>query len=128
MLDLNIILSIIILLILIILLLSQSYYKNKISTLQKNLTKTTSDKISLSTKYGQISEEFFPLEQSYPYNSKDFKFLGNPIDGIQFNDDKIILVEFKTNTSKLSTKQRHIRDLINNNQVEFELIEAKINE
>ncbi len=128
MLDLNIILSIIILLILIILLLSQSYYKNKISTLQKNLTKTTSDKISLSTKYGQISEEFFPLEQSYPYNSKDFKFLGNPIDGIQFNNDKIILVEFKTNTSKLSTKQRHIRDLINNNQVEFELIEAKINE
>jgi len=126
--DLNIILSIIILLILIILFLSQSYYKNKISTLQKNLTKTTSDKISLSTKYGQISEEFFPLEQSYPYNSKDFKFLGNPIDGIQFNDDKIILVEFKTNTSKLSTKQRHIRDLINNNQVEFELIEAKINE
>ena len=128
MLDLNIILSITILLILIILLLSQSYYKNKISTLQKNLTKTTSDKISLSTKYGQISEEFFPLEQSYPYNSKDFKFLGNPIDGIQFNNDKIILVEFKTNTSKLSTKQRHIRNLINNKQVEFELIEAKINE
>ena len=128
MLDLNIILSITILLILIILFLSQSYYKNKISTLQKNLTKTTSDKISLSTKYGQISEEFFPLEQSYPYNSKDFKFLGNPIDGIQFNEDKIILVEFKTNNSKLSTKQRHIRNLINNKQVEFELIAAKINE
>ena len=128
MLDLNIILSITIFLILIILFLSQSYYKNKISTLQKNLTKTTSDKISLSTKYGQISEEFFPLEQSYPYNSKDFKFLGNPIDGIQFNEDKIILVEFKTNNSKLSTKQRHIRNLINNKQVEFELIAAKINE
>ena len=128
MLDLNIILSITIFLILIILFLSQSYYKNKISTLQKNLTKTTSDKISLSTKYGQISEEFFPLEQSYPYNSKDFKFLGNPIDGIQFNEDKIILIEFKTNKSKLSTKQRHIRNLINNKQVEFELIAAKINE
>ena len=128
MLDLNIILSIIILLILFILFLSQSYYKNKISKLQANLTKTTSDKISLSTKYGQISEEFFPLEQSYPYNSKNFKFLGNPIDGIQFNEDKIILIEFKTNSSKLSTKQRHIRNLINNKQVEFELIEAKINE
>tara|TARA_B100000029_G_scaffold125861_1_gene119448 strand:+ start:1212 stop:1598 length:387 start_codon:yes stop_codon:yes gene_type:complete len=128
MLDLNIILSIIVLLILCILFLSQSYYKNKISKLKENLAKTTSDKISLSTKYGQISEEFFPLEQSYPYNSKDFKFLGNPIDGIQFNEDKIILIEFKTNSSKLSTKQRHIRNLINNKQVEFELIEAKINE
>ena len=128
MLDLNIILSIIVLLILCILFLSQSYYKNKISKLQVNLKKTTSDKMSLSTKYGQISEEFFPLEQSYPYNSKDFKFLGNPIDGIQFNEDKIILIEFKTNSSKLSTKQRHIRNLINDKQVEFELIEAKINE
>ena len=128
MLDLNIILSIIVLLILCILFLSQSYYKNKISKLKENLAKTTSDKISLSTKYGQISEEFFPLEQSYPYNSKDFKFLGNPIDGIQFNEDKIILIEFKTNSSKLSTKQRHIRNLIKNKQVEFELIEAKINE
>ena len=92
MLDLNIILSIIILLILFILFLSQSYYKNKISKLQANLKKTTSDKMSLSTKYGQISEEFFPLEQSYPYNSKNFKFLGNPIDGIQFNEYKIILI------------------------------------
>ena len=128
MLDLNIILSIIILLILFILFLSQSYYKNKISILQANLKKTTSDKMSLSTKYVQISEEFFPLEQSYPYNSKNFKFLGNPIDGIQFNEDKIILIEFKTNSSKLSTKQRHIRNLINDKQVEFELIEAKINE
>ena len=128
MIDLNIILSIIVLVVLFILFLSQSYYKNKISKLQANLTKTTSDKISLSTKYGQISEEFFPLEQSYPYNSKNFKFLGNPIDGIQFNEDKIILIEYKTNSSKLSTKQRHIRNLINNKQVEFELIEAKINE
>ena len=90
--DLNIILSIIILLILLIFFISQSYYKNKIYKLQENLTKTTSDKISLSTKYGQISEEFFPLEQSYPYNSKDFKFLGNPIDGIQFNDNLLLLV------------------------------------
>ena len=128
MIDLNIILSIIILVVLFILFLSQSYYKNKISKLQANLKKTTSDKMSLSTKYGQISEEFFPLEQSYPYNSKNFKFLGNPIDGIQFNEDKIILIEFKTNSSKLSTKQRHIRNLINDKQVEFELIEAKINE
>ena len=37
-------------------------------------------------------------------------------------------IEFKTNSSKLSTKQRHIRNLINDKQVEFELIEAQINE
>ena len=75
-------------------------------------TKIKSEKISQSTKYGQISEEFFPLEQSYPYNSQNFKFLGDPIDGIQFNENEIILIEFKTNKSQLSQKQRIIRDLI----------------
>ena len=110
----------------LIIFILRKYYKNKINQLDNSLTKIKSDKISQSTKYGQISEEFFPLEQSYPYESKNFKFLGNPIDGIQFNDDRIIIIEFKTNKSQLSQKQRHIRDLIINNKVDFELIEAKV--
>jgi predicted Holliday junction resolvase-like endonuclease len=110
----------------VIIFLLRTYYKNKINQLNNSLTKIKSDKISQSTKYGQISEEFFPLEQSYPYESKNFKFLGNPIDGIQFNDDRIIIIEFKTNKSQLSQKQRHIRDLIINHKVDFELIQAKI--
>ena len=110
----------------LIIFILRKYYKNKINQLDNLLTKIKSDKISQSTKYGQISEEFFPLEQSYPYESKNFKFLGNPIDGIQFNNDRIIIIEFKTNKSQLSQKQRHIRDLIINNKVDFELIEAKV--
>jgi predicted Holliday junction resolvase-like endonuclease len=110
----------------LIIFILRKYYNNKINQLDNSLTKIKSDKISQSTKYGQISEEFFPLEQSYPYESKNFKFLGNPIDGIQFNDDRIIIIEFKTNKSQLSQKQKHIRDLIINNKVDFELIEAKI--
>ena len=110
----------------LIIFILRKYYKNKINQLDNSLKKIKSDKISQSTKYGQISEEFFPLEQSYPYESKNFKFLGNPIDGIQFNDDRIIIIEFKTNKSQLSQKQRHIRDLIINNKVDFELIEAKV--
>ncbi|MFL2763008.1 MAG: Holliday junction resolvase-like protein [Dehalococcoidia bacterium] len=90
------------------------------------MAKIKSEKISQSTKYGQISEEFFPLEQSYPYNSQNFKFLGDPIDGIQFNENEIILIEFKTNKSQLSQKQRIIRDLVKNKKVSFELIEAKL--
>lgn len=110
----------------LIIFILRKYYKNKINQLDNSLKKIKSDKISQSTKYGQISEEFFPLEQSYPYESKNFKFLGNPIDGIQFNNDRIIIIEFKTNKSQLSQKQRHIRDLIINNKVDFELIEAKV--
>ena len=84
-----------------------------------------SAKQSLSTRYGQISEQFMPFMGSYPFDSKQFKFLGNPIDGVQFEDDKIIFVEFKVNTSSLSQKQRNIRDLIKENKVFFKEIKIR---
>lgn len=124
--PLEIIIICLLIFLMLIIFILRKYYKNKINQLDNSLKKIKSDKISQSTKYGQISEEFFPLEQSYPYESKNFKFLGNPIDGIQFNNDRIIIIEFKTNKSQLSQKQRHIRDLIINNKVDFELIEAKV--
>ena len=79
---------------------------------------------SRSTRYGQITEEFLPLVQSYPYDPKQFRFLGSPIDGVQFEDDKIILVEFKSGNSSLSSRQRQVRKLIKEKKVYFETIRA----
>ena len=76
---------------------------------------------SLSTRYGQITEQFLPLVNAYPYDPKNFRFLGSPIDGVQFEEDKIVIVEFKAAGSKLSKKQKKIRDLIRSRKVDFEL-------
>ena len=67
---------------------------------------------SESTRYGQITEQFMPFISDYPYDSKQFRFLGSPIDGVQFEEDKIVMIEFKSAGSKLSTRQRKIRNLI----------------
>ena len=48
-----------------------------------------------------------------------FRFLGAPIDGVQFEDDRIVLVEFKSGQSRLSSRQRRIRDLVREGRVEF---------
>ena len=77
---------------------------------------------SESTRYGQISEQFLPLVEQYPFDPKHFRFLGSPIDGVQFEEDKVVLVEFKSAGSKLSTRQRMIRDLVNEGHVEFQEI------
>tara|TARA_B100000676_G_C17207170_1_gene402515 strand:- start:22 stop:396 length:375 start_codon:yes stop_codon:yes gene_type:complete len=77
---------------------------------------------SESTRYGQISEQFLPLVEQYPFDPKHFRFLGSPIDGVQFEEDKVVLVEFKSAGSKLSTRQRRIRDLVNEGHVEFQEI------
>ncbi|MFH1420678.1 MAG: Holliday junction resolvase-like protein [Candidatus Aenigmatarchaeota archaeon] len=78
-----------------------------------------SSKQSLSTKYGKMSEQFFPFMKDYPYDTSMFRFLGTPIDGVQFSDDRIVFVEFKTSSSKLSERQKHIKELVDNKKVEF---------
>jgi len=77
---------------------------------------------SESTRYGQITEQFMPFISDYPYDSKQFRFLGSPIDGVQFEEDKIVMIEFKSAGSKLSTRQRKIRNLIKEGKVDFQEI------
>ena len=92
------------------------------SRLYKKLSKEKFRNRSQSTRYGQLTEQFMPLLDSYPWNPSGFKFLGNPIDGIQFENDRIVLVEFKTASSKLSKTQREIKNLVDSNKVEFKEI------
>ena len=77
---------------------------------------------SQSTKYGKLTEQFLPLVENYPWDPSNFRFLGTPIDGVQFEEDRIILVEFKASNSKLSKLQRHIRNLVNEGKVEFQIV------
>lgn len=78
--------------------------------LRAKLSALDSAKRSQSTRYGQITEQFAPFMESWPWDCKRFKFLGDPIDGIQFTDDGIVLVEIKSNKSRLSGVQRQVRD------------------
>ena len=79
-------------------------------------------KRSQSSKYGKLTEQFLPLVDSFPWDPGNFRFLGTPIDGVQFEDDRIILVEFKAANSQLSPLQRRIRDLVGDGKVYFEVI------
>ena len=77
---------------------------------------------SESTRYGQITEQFMPFISEYPYDSKQFRFLGSPIDGVQFEEDKIVMIEFTSAGSQLSTRQRRIRNLVREGKVDFQEI------
>jgi len=79
-----------------------------------------SSKQSLSTKYGQATEKFMPFMSSYPYDKNRFRFIGSPIDGVQFEDDNIIFMEFKTSSSRMTGRQRKIKDLIEKGKIKFE--------
>lgn len=114
--EIGIIGILVVIIIILVMLLSNSYKKNASIQFSKQ---------SQSVKYGQMSEQFMPFIKEYPYDSQDFKFIGKPIDGIQFCDDKIVFIEFKINTSMMTETQRNIKDLIERKKVYFEEIRLR---
>jgi predicted Holliday junction resolvase-like endonuclease len=79
-------------------------------------------KQSLSTKYGKITEQFLPFLDAFPHDPSGFRFIGSPIDGIQFEEDQIIFYEFKSGGSRLTQKQNQIKKIINDGNIYFKEI------
>lgn len=102
----------------IILLYKRLWVRHELLKLQ--LQEAVFSKKSLSSKYGKMTEQFIPFLESYPYNEQDFRFLGSPIDGVQFEPDKVVLVEFKAGGSRLTRKQKDIKRLVEKGKVEFQ--------
>lgn len=83
------------------------------------------EKRSLSSKYGKLSEQFMPFLAHYPYDPQLFRFIGTPIDGIQFTEEEIVFLEFKAAGGALSPRQRQVRDLVEQKKVRFETLQIK---
>lgn len=77
---------------------------------------------------GFLTEQWLPLVNPYPWNPENFRFIGEPIDGLQFEDEEVVLVEFKSGSSRLSDKQMRIRDLVEQGRVSFKEVRLKIND
>jgi predicted Holliday junction resolvase-like endonuclease len=92
----------------------------RVRALSEQLSDADFQQRSLSTSYGRITEQWFPLMEQYPYDPQGFRFLGSPIDGVQFEEDRIVFVEFKANRSQLAKNQRRFRELVESGEVYFE--------
>ena len=97
-----------------------SYLRRRLDVVMRMLETERSHKRSISASYGRITEQWFPLMDRYPYDSANFRFLGTPIDGVQFEEDKIVFVEFKSRSAELSTAQRRMKQLIQSGKVTWE--------
>jgi len=82
-------------------------------------TKLLSQKKSSEVRTGKIAEQLSPFLDDYPLDPHTARFIGDPIDFVHFDEEKVTFVEVKSGKSQLSTKQRHIRDLIKEGKVEF---------
>ncbi|MCC7178928.1 MAG: hypothetical protein IT177_11115 [Acidobacteria bacterium] len=78
-----------------------------------------------STIAGKVSEHLAPWLPGFPFNPKDVRFLGAPIDLVVFdglNDGspkRIVFVEIKAGSSTLNARERAIRNVVENRAVEW---------
>jgi len=110
----------------------ESELLKNIAEVQKNLDEETetrrkvvSQKKSSEVRLGHIAETLAPFLDQFEFDPETCVFLGKPIDYISFADDVITIIEVKSGKSQLNSKQRHIRDLIKNNQVVWKEIRIK---
>ena len=110
----------------------ESELLQNIAEVQKNLDEETenrkkvvSQKKSSEVRLGNIAETLAPFLDQFEFNPENCVFLGKPIDYISFDDEIITFIEVKMGKSQLSSKQRHIRDLIKNKQVAWKEIRIK---
>ncbi len=98
---------------------------------EKGIRKDAAAK-SQSTLVGKITEHFIPYLPDFSYNPQDARFLGSPVDFVIFDGlsegtlRKIVFVEVKTNAGSLSTRERQIRDVVQNKLVEWIPIKRKM--
>ncbi len=76
---------------------------------------------------GKVSEHLAPWIGEFPYNPKDVRFLGTPVDLIVFDGldedalEEIVFVAVKTGPSaNLTKRERRLRDAVNNGRVRWE--------
>lgn len=79
---------------------------------------------------GQIYEQLVPYLPGFHFNPKDAQFLGRPVDFVVFDglDEgelrRIVFVEVKTGSAKLTTRERLVRNAIREGNVEWAEIRA----
>jgi len=101
-----------------------NYQQETIKKQLDDINKLISSKKQSEVRLGQVSEHFAPLLKDFPYDSKNVRFLGSPIDFVvfEFEQEKIVFIEFKTGNSKESSRQRTVRKIIESGNVEYKLM------
>jgi len=74
---------------------------------------------------GKVHEQLIPYLPAFPFNPKDVRFLGSPIDLVVFDGlaegrvRRIVFLEVKTGSAGLTSRERCVRDVIEAGEVEW---------
>ena len=117
----------VIILLVLLLIIQQIALARKLKKIRQDTLKRSN-----AVKGGQLAEQLAPFLPNFPCNPADAHFLGQPIDYIAFPGlcekntvDEILLIEVKTNTSQLSSREKEIREAVKSGRIRY--VEYRIN-
>ncbi|MDD3857069.1 MAG: Holliday junction resolvase-like protein [Methanoculleus sp.] len=98
--------------------------------------RTDAVKRSQSVTRGKVTECLIPYFPDFPYNPKDARFLGTPVDLIVFDGlsdadevQKVVFIEIKTGkAANLSKRERAVRECIKAGRVQYFTIHQSFDE
>lgn len=85
---------------------------------------------SQATIAGLVHEQLLPILPGFPFNPKDARFLGSPVDLIVFDGldagqlQRIVFLEVKTGGAGLSARERQLRDVVRAGKVSWQEMRA----
>jgi len=74
---------------------------------------------------GKITEQLVPHFPAFPFNPRDTRFLGSPIDFVVFDGledgevQRVVFVEVKTGSAALTNRERLVREAVRAGRVEW---------
>ncbi len=83
-------------------------YRTAVTPLQHTISKLTSQ-----------DQQYHEMMKYYPYDHERFRFIGGPVDGIQFEEDCIIFVRLKEGNIPRSKEQENIKNLLENGKIQW---------
>ncbi|KYK22753.1 hypothetical protein AYK24_00565 [Thermoplasmatales archaeon SG8-52-4] len=74
---------------------------------------------------GQVAEKLAPFLKDFKHNPQSIQFLGNPIDYIVFEERGITLLEIKSANSRLTQRQKKIKEQVKQKKIFWEEFRIK---
>jgi len=83
-------------------------YRTTVTPLQERMQTITNQK-----------QQYQETMKYYPYDPDNFRFIGSPINGIQFEEDSILFVRLYTDSTPRTKEQDHIKTLVEQGNVRW---------
>jgi predicted Holliday junction resolvase-like endonuclease len=80
---------------------------------------------SVAVTTGKVAEQLVPYFPDFPFNPREARFIGSPVDFVVFDGldtgavRRIVFLEVKTGAATLSGRERLIRDAVRGRRVEW---------